>query len=28
VLVTQLGAFNAAVQEVQLPAIVPPEKRW
>ncbi len=28
VLVMQLGAFNAAVQEVHLPAIVPPEKRW
>ncbi|HEY8599336.1 MAG TPA: glycosyl hydrolase, partial [Thermomicrobiales bacterium] len=28
VLVTQLGAFNATVLEAQLPAIVPPEKKW
>jgi hypothetical protein len=28
VLVTQLGAFNATVREAQLPAIVPPEKKW
>ena len=28
VLVTELGAFNTAVQGAQLPAIVPPEKKW
>jgi hypothetical protein len=28
VLVTELGVFNAAVQSAQLPAIVPPEKKW
>lgn len=28
ILVTELGAFNATVQESQLPAIVPPEKKW
>ncbi len=28
VLITQLGAFNATVLEAQLPAIVPPEKKW
>jgi hypothetical protein len=28
ILVSQLGAFNATVQGAQLPAIVPPEKKW
>ncbi len=28
ILVTQLGAFNATMQEAQLPAIVPPTKKW